>query len=88
MTAHGAPASLKRRFLIVYTLRHLPQKDKVRFFYALKGRSGKEGILKRARIHQVSKGVLLVDAAGAQELRDFLRYWRCASKETEVWTHG
>jgi hypothetical protein len=82
------PAHLKRRFLFTYTLLHLPQNDKVRFFYALKGRDGKSGIIKTAKIDQLGKTVLLVDASRATELRDFLRYWRCTPSEQEVWMHG
>jgi hypothetical protein len=88
MPSHNAPSNLKHKFLVSYSLRHLAQKDKVRFFYALKGRGGKEGIIARLRIEQLGKTVLLVDASKASELRDFLHYWRCDLRQKEVWTHG
>jgi hypothetical protein len=88
MPVHAVPGGLKPKFLISYTLRHLAQKDKVRFFYALKGRGAKEGIIARLRIEQLGKTVLLVDAAKASELRDFLHYWRCDIRQKEVWTRG
>lgn len=82
------PANLSQRALFTYSLRHLEQKDKVRFFYALKGRDGKSGIIKSAKIAQLGKTVLLADAGRAAEVRDFLKYWRCEAKEQEVWMRG
>jgi len=46
--------------LYTYSLKHLKIKDKVRFYYALKGRDGKTGIIKLYSIEQLAKGVLLV----------------------------
>jgi hypothetical protein len=88
MAKKDIPSHLKRRIIFSYSTRHLAQKDKVRFFYALKGRNGKEGIIGRIKVEQLGKTVLLIDAAKAAELREFLAYWKCAVREKEVWTLG
>ena len=88
MAKNDIPSRLKRRIIFSYSTRHLAQKDKVRFFYALKGRNGKEGIIGRINIEQLGKTVLLIEAGKAAELREFLTYWKCAVREKEVWTLG
>jgi len=47
--------------IFIYSLTHLAVKDKVRFYYALKGRDGKSGIIKQYNIEQLAKGVLIID---------------------------
>jgi hypothetical protein len=74
--------------IFTYSTEHLLQKDKVRFYYALKGRDGKSGIVVAAKIEQLGRAVLLVHAEQASQVREFLRYWKCAFEEKEVWTHG
>ncbi|MEK6822980.1 MAG: hypothetical protein AABY13_04055 [Nanoarchaeota archaeon] len=85
-TPDQSPVGFKRSVIFTYAISHLAQKDKVRFYYALKGRDGKSGITKRLRIEQLAKTALLVHDADAQQVRDFLNYWKCSFKEKEVWT--
>jgi len=82
------PSDLAARVIFTYSTQHLLQKDKVRFYYALKGRDGKSGIVVHANIEQLGRTVLLVNADKASEVRDFLNYWKCEFAEKEVWTRG
>ena len=49
------------KIIFSYAISQLKIKDKVRFYYALKGRDGKSGIIKFYNIDQLGKTVLLVD---------------------------
>jgi len=66
----------KECIIYTYSLLHMPKKDKVRFFYALKGRNGKKGIIERLRIEQLGRGVLLVGAKKEKEVDEFFDYWQ------------
>ncbi|MDO8660396.1 MAG: hypothetical protein Q7K43_00765, partial [Candidatus Woesearchaeota archaeon] len=70
--------------IITYSLLHLAQKDKVRFYYALKGRDGKTGIIKSCQIKQLAKGVLQVTKKNVSQVIEFLQYWKCSHKIQEV----
>jgi hypothetical protein len=76
------------RIIFMYSTEHLLQKDKVRFYYALKGRDGKSGIVVRLGLEQLGRAVFLVDIKNSGEAREFLRYWKCEFEEKEVWTRG
>ena len=60
-----------------YSTEHLLKKDKVRFYYALKGRDGRSGIVKNLSIEHLGKTVLLVSERNAPDVDDFLHYWKC-----------
>ena len=70
--------------ILHYTLIHLKTSDKIRFYYSLKGRDGKSGILKLYRVEQLGKGVLWVSLPYASDVEDFLRFWKCAYQKKEV----
>ena len=74
----------KEAIIYTYSLKHLPKKDKVRFFYALKGRNGKKGILERLRIEQLGRCVLLVPVKEGKEVDEFFDYWQCKYKKKHV----
>jgi len=61
--------------LFVYSINNLLKKDKVRFYYALKGRDGKSGIVKELGIEYLGKAVLLVPRKHEEEVKEFLNYW-------------
>ncbi|MBR9691258.1 hypothetical protein GOV06_00570 [Candidatus Woesearchaeota archaeon] len=71
-------------FLFSYSTEHLLKKDKVRFYYALKGRDGKSGIVKSCEIDHIGRAVLLVPSKFASEVDDFLKLWKCMFKKKEV----
>jgi len=70
--------------LFTYTTRHLSKSDKVRFYYALKGRDGKSGIISEYSVNQLTKTVLLVPPSKATDVDDFLTYWKCKHLSQEV----
>ena len=72
------------RVIFTYSTEHLLKKDKVRFYYALKGRDGKTGIVKRCKIEQLGRTVLLVPEKSAPEVDDFLKYWKCEFQQRRV----
>ena len=74
----------KEHIIYTYSLKHLPKKDKVRFFYALKGRNGKKGILERLNIDQLGRTVLLASSNKEKEIDEFFNYWRCKTKKRRV----
>jgi len=64
-----------RKILYTYSTKSFQQKDKVRFYYALKGRTGKEGIIKELRIQQLGKTVLLVPFRYEDDMDSFFQLW-------------
>ena len=67
-----------------YSTTHLEYKDKIRFYYALKGRDGKTGIIKDYSVEQLGKTVLLVHKNFSEEVKQFLEQWKCNFKIKEV----
>ncbi len=61
--------------LFNYSIKHLELKDKVRFYYALKGRDGKSGILKHTNTQYLGKSVILTPIEFAEEIKDFFSLW-------------
>lgn len=61
--------------LITYSTKKLSSSDLVRFYYALKGRDGKSGILKQTKSKQLARAVLFVSAKHTRELKDFFAHW-------------
>lgn len=70
--------------IFTYSTEHLLQKDKVRFYYALKGRDGKSGIVKRCSIEHLGSAVLLVPDKHAADVNEFLQFWKCVFQQREV----
>jgi len=74
----------KEAIIYMYSLTHMPKKDKIRFYYALKGRNGKKGILQRLKIEQLGRTVLLAPADKEKEMDEFFAYWNCRPKKKKV----
>ena len=72
------------KVLFSYSTSHLKQKDKIRFYYALKGRDGKSGIVKQYRIEQLGRLVFIADKKSAKDAEDFLKLWSCRYSMKEV----
>ena len=64
----------KKMFLVVYDSSHITSSDKVRFYYALKGRDGNSGILKRYSGEFLSKKVLLFPEKHIDDIKMFLKH--------------
>jgi len=70
--------------IFTYSTEHLLKKDKIRFYYALKGRDGKSGIVKALKIEQLGRAVLLVSIKNSAEVNDFLTLWKCKYEKRKV----
>jgi len=70
--------------LFSYSTLHLLKKDKIRFYYALKGRDGKSGIVKYCKIDHLGRTVLLVPSKYSKEVNEFLELWKCKFETKEV----
>lgn len=70
--------------IFTYSLEHLAKKDKIRFYYALKGRDGRSGIVQRCRIEQLGRAVLLVPSKYESHVAEFLAFWKCKSHSRRV----
>lgn len=81
-----SPKPRSSHILFLYSAKALNKTDKVRFYYALKGRDGKSGILKQTASEFLVKGVLLTPIEHASQIQDFLRDWHCEQKKMEVIT--
>lgn len=76
---------LVKKVIFTYSTEHLAQKDKVRFYYALKGRDGISGIIVAFNIEQLGKTVLLVDADREADVTEFLEFWKCEYQKKMVY---
>lgn len=73
-----------QQVLFTYNTLHLKIKDKVRFYYALKGRDGKSGIIKRFNIEQLGRTVLLVEKKFEKDIDLFFKVWKCKYKKKKL----
>jgi len=82
-----APSLLARKSathsLFTYSTSHLSKTDRVKFFYALKGRTS-PGILKQTKSEFLARGVILTPTASAEKIENFLRKWKCRVTKVEV----
>jgi len=72
------------KVIFSYSTKHLPKKDKIRFYYALKGRDGKSGVVKSCRVEHLGRTVLLVPAKFSKEIEEFLNLWKCKFEQKDV----
>lgn len=80
----SAAGKYRESVIFTYSISHLLKKDKIRFYYALKGRDGVSGVAKEYRIEQLGRAVLFVDSGLAKEVREFLKFWKCKFAERRV----
>lgn len=69
--------SIKNRQIYVYSSSHLTPTERVKFFYALKGRNGNPGILDTTQSVFFAKSVLSVFPNQSEEIEQFLKEWNC-----------
>ena len=65
------------RHIYVYNSSHLTPTERVKFFYALKGRNGKAGILDSTQSIFLAKSVISVTEKNSKEIETFLKTWKC-----------
>ena len=83
-TGTSAATQAVESSIITYSLKHLTQTDKVKFFYALKGRGNSTGIVKRYKIEQLAKGCLIANDENVKRTLEFLRYWKCPVTQQKI----
>lgn len=76
--------SYKEWVLFTYSTARLKYSDKVRFYYALKGRDGISGIIKEGRINQLARTVLVVPFSFAGKFQLFLEHWKCNYRRRDL----
>lgn len=79
------PADAIASIIFTYSIEHLSKSDKVRFYYALKGRDGKSGVVQKWTIEQLGRAVLLVKEEHEKDVRGFLEFWKCPVQSKRVW---
>ena len=79
-----AATKYREMSIFMYSLEHLQKKDKVRFYYALKGRDGKTGIVNAYKIEQLGRAVLLVSVNHEYDVSEFLTYWKCKFESRRI----
>lgn len=82
----GEEENMAHYVLYTYTIDHLAQKDKVLFYYALKGRDGKGGMLSKPSVIQLGKATVLVPLELSNEFNEFFDLWKCnfGSKDMKI----
>lgn len=70
--------------LFLYSASHLSQTEKVKFFYALKGRDGAPGALQQTASKFLAKTVVLTPITKAKAMQQFLTKWKCRISKLEV----
>jgi hypothetical protein len=86
--------SSSNMLIYTYSTEHLPKKDKVRFYYALKGRDGKTGIVKEMKIVHLGRTVLMIPERFDSDIQQFMKIWnlpyerRKATVDNEVMRGG
>ena len=74
----------KEMYLYTYSTEHLSKKDKVRFYYALKGREGKTGIVKSFKIEHLGRTVLMVPKQFKEDMDNFIQVWNLSFTARKV----
>ncbi|MBN2457936.1 hypothetical protein JXB31_02275 [Candidatus Woesearchaeota archaeon] len=64
-----------RMLIYTYSTKHLLKKDKVRFYYALKGRDGKSGVVKSMKIVHLGRTVLMIHERYDEDIQQFMKVW-------------
>lgn len=78
-------ADLIEVVLFTYSTKHLNKSDKVRFYYALKGRNNNPGVLKKYVYDHLAKTVLLVLKKNELPIEEFLNVWKCKYKKKRLY---
>ena len=69
--------SLQERVIVTFEAEHLSPKDRVRFFYALKGRGEKAGFVEEVGAEHVGPGVIIISPERREKAETFFQYWKC-----------
>lgn len=73
----------KDHVIFTYSIKSLTNTNKIRFFYALKGRNSL-GIIKQTSSFYLTKSVLLVPVSSEKEIEEFFNLWKIPFKKIHV----
>ena len=76
---------LKEKVLFTYSTQAFLKKDKIRFYYALKGRDGESGLVKETSAEHLGSAVIMVDIQHDQEWQDFFNLWKIPFARRKVY---
>ena len=82
--AKGYISNPRPMLIYTYSTEHLLKKDKVRFYYALKGRDGKTGIVKELKIIHLGRTVLMAEAKHDDDILQFFKIWNLPYSRRKV----
>jgi hypothetical protein len=74
----------KEKVLFTFSTQKFLKKDKIRFYYGLKGRDGKSGIVKATKAEHLGSAVILVDIKHEKEWEDFFNLWKIPFQKKRV----
>jgi len=74
----------RHRLIYSYSTSHLHGSQKVRFFYALKGRDQRPGLIEQTKSAFLAKGLILALAENEQLIDTFFTSWGCEFKKRRV----
>ena len=80
--------SYRGMILFSYSTEHMLKKDKIRFFYALNGRAGKAGALKKYSAERFGVAVLMVPARHDKQFQGFFNEWKIPFMRIEMLVEG
>lgn len=70
--------------LVTYDSSSLKYNDKIKFYYALKGRDGISGIMKLYNINFLSKKVFLLNPKFLNDIKLFFNQWKLSFTISEI----
>ena len=76
--------SENRMLLITYQTASLSPTNKVRFYYALKGRDKKSGITKLYDINHLAKQVFMISSKYKEDMKMFFLNWKIPYDVREI----
>ncbi len=74
----------KTQIMFTYSTGHFEKKDKIRFYYALKGRDGKSGIARKLKLQHLAPTVFIVKQKHEKDLQEFLDYWKISYQKYNI----
>lgn len=80
----AAKNKLKLKVLYWYDLSGLKGSKKVRFVYALKGRKGEEGLVKKMGGRFLVPGCFILPFKKDEEMQEIMKFWKVKFKKEVV----
>jgi len=76
---------MREYLLVTYNLKKQSKSNKVRFSYALLGRTKKEGVLRKIKGKYLGKGVILIPSKFNKEVKELFDFWKIKFNAEKVY---